>query len=76
MIVIPYYVYSSWYTILSIKSEIVNRTSVSPAFTYVGKEIIFITKLFRYYRLKVAFRSNNSVGTLLRKKNQPLTINI
>ena len=55
------------YSVKSTKSDTINRTSVIPAFTYVGKDTIFITKLFRYSRLKVAFRSNNTVGTLLKK---------
>jgi hypothetical protein len=34
-------------------------------FTYVGKEMRFITKLFKNTRLKVAYTTNNNLGKLL-----------
>lgn len=61
---LPYVLILIHYSVKSIKSEIINTTSVIPAFTYVGKDTVFITKFFRYSSLKVAFRCNITVGTL------------
>jgi len=39
-------------------------------FTYISKETNFITNLFRKTNLKIAFRTNNTVQSLLRHKRQ------
>jgi len=39
-------------------------------FTYIGKETNFITNLFRKNNLKIAFRTNNTVQSLLKHKQQ------
>jgi len=39
-------------------------------FTYIGKEIIFITNLVRKTNLKIAFRTNNTIQMLLKHKQQ------
>ena len=39
-------------------------------FTYIVKETNFITNLFRKTNLKIAFRTNNTVHSLLRHKQQ------
>jgi hypothetical protein len=38
-------------------------------FTYVGKEASYITNVFRKTELKIAFRTTNTIGTLLSHKN-------
>ena len=38
-------------------------------FTYVGKETSYITNVFRQTDLKIAFRTNHTIGNLLRHKN-------
>jgi hypothetical protein len=38
-------------------------------FTYVGKETSYITNVLRRTDLKVAFRTNHTIGNLLRQKN-------
>jgi len=39
-------------------------------FTYVGKETNFITNLLRNANLKIAFRTNNTIQSLLKHKQQ------
>ena len=39
-------------------------------FTYIGKETTFITNIFRRTKLKIAFRTNNTIQNLLKHKIQ------
>ena len=39
-------------------------------FTYIGKETNFITNLFRKTNLKIAFRTNNTIQSLLKHQQQ------
>jgi hypothetical protein len=39
-------------------------------FTYIGKETNFMTKLLRKTNLKIAFRTNNTIQSLLKHKQQ------
>jgi len=39
-------------------------------FTYTGNETTFITNIFRRANLKIAFRTNNTVGNWLMHKQQ------
>jgi hypothetical protein len=39
-------------------------------FTYIGKETSFMTKLFRKTNLKIAFRTNSTIQSLLKHKQQ------
>jgi len=41
-------------------------------FTYVGKETSYITNVIRRADLKIAFRTNNTIGNLLGRRNPPL----
>jgi hypothetical protein len=40
-------------------------------FTYAGKETRFITKLFKHTNLRIAYRTPNTIGKLLRHQHQP-----
>jgi hypothetical protein len=38
-------------------------------FTYTGKEMLYITNVFKHTDLKVAFRTNNTIESFLKQKN-------
>jgi hypothetical protein len=40
-------------------------------FTYAGKETRFITKLFKHTDLRIAYRTPNTIGKLLRPQHHP-----
>ena len=40
-------------------------------FTYVGKETLYITNMFRHTDLKIAFRTNKNFENLLKHRNPP-----
>jgi hypothetical protein len=40
-------------------------------FTYEDKETLYITNMFRHTDLKIAFRTNNNLESLLRHRNPP-----
>jgi len=44
-----------------------NKTGAS--FTYVGKETLYITNIFRWTELKIEFRTTNTIGNMLTHKN-------
>ena len=53
----------------------INTTTHTPThkwvtFTYIGKETNFITNLFRKTTLKIAFRTNSTLQSLLKHKQQ------
>jgi hypothetical protein len=54
------------------------RTQISTpkwaTFTYIGKETNFITNLFKKTNIKIAFRTNNSIQTLLSHRQQKTEI--
>jgi hypothetical protein len=39
-------------------------------FTYTGRETTFITNIFRRTNIKIAFRTNNTIGNRLMHKQQ------
>jgi hypothetical protein len=39
-------------------------------FTYNGKQTIFVTKLFKNTNIRIAFKTQNSIGKLLRRNNK------
>jgi len=45
------------------------------AFTYTGKGTTFITNIFRRAKLKIAFRANNTIHSLLMQKKKKKTRN-
>ena len=40
-------------------------------FTYIGKETRFVTKLFKHTNVRIAYRTQNTIGKLLRHHHNP-----
>jgi hypothetical protein len=39
-------------------------------FTYIGKQTRFVTKLFKNTNIRIAYKTQNTIGKLLRRKNK------
>jgi hypothetical protein len=55
--------------ILIIRPELKKEAIKYVRFTHVRKETKFITKLFKHTKLKIEFKTNNSIQKLFRYKN-------
>jgi hypothetical protein len=54
-----------------VKQVTLHPTQKWASFTYVGREISYITNIFRRIELKISFRTTNTLGNLLTHKHHP-----